>query len=55
MWQKKHTAYSKQNHTCSLNYVSVCESAQHSGHVADLDGNREPLEKVGKGEGFSSW
>ena len=46
--------YSKQKHTCSLIYVSVWESAQHRGHVANLDGSREPLKKVGKGEGFSS-
>ena len=38
----------------NLIYVRVWESAQHSGHFANLDGNLEPLEKVGKGQGFSS-
>ena len=34
--------------------VSGRVPSMHSAHVANLDGNREPLEKVGKGEGFSS-
>ena len=43
MQQKNIPPTLSRNRHANLIYVSVWESAQHSGHVANLDGNREPV------------